>query len=250
LKVGSKGSEVTELQGCLSKLDPAFNSLLENETTGTYGKGTETAVTAFQEKYLPDVKSTGETGPGTRSKLNELCITPQNEFIPLEITLTTINQPQLVQVAEYLKNYWQEVGITININAVNFSELKEIIKNRDYDALLYGQALGSLPDLYPFWHSNQINDPGLNLTEYKNKEADLLLKDARETLDQETKKSKYEELQNIILANTPALFLYNSDYNYWVSNKINGVETTKIIDPSKRFSNIENWYIKTKRKWK
>jgi ABC-type transport system substrate-binding protein len=250
LKVGSKGSEVTELQACLARLDSAFKSFLDQETTGTYGKGTETAVTAFQEKYLPDVKSTGETGPGTRIKLNELCISPQNDFIPLEITLTTINQPQLIQVAEFLKNYWQEVGITININAVDFTELKEIIKNRDYDALLYGQALGSLPDLYPFWHSNQVNDPGLNLTEYKNKDADALLKDARETLDQDLKKSKYEELQDKILESAPALFLYNPDYSYWVSNKINGINTTKIIDPSKRFSNIENWYIKTKREWK
>jgi peptide/nickel transport system substrate-binding protein len=250
LKIGSKGSEVVELQGCLARLDSDFSRLLQEEESGTYGKGTGEAVTAFQEKYLPEANSTGETGPSTRVKLNELCISSQNEAIPLQFTLTTINQPQLVKVAEYLKNYWKEIGVLVEIKAVEFSELKEIIKNRNYDALLYGQALGAVPDLYPFWHSNQVFDPGLNLADYKNKDADQLLKDARETLSAELKKEKYEKLQNIILNDVPALFLYNSDYIYWASEKIKGISTERIIDPAKRFSNIENWYIKTKRTWK
>lgn len=250
LKIGSAGNEVTELQGCLAKLDAIFNNLLQNETIGKYGKGTGEAINEFQKKYLPDDKPTAEVGPGTRKKLNELCLTPQDNLTPLQFTLTTINQPQLVQVANLLKEYWKNVGVIINVKTVTLSELKEIIKNRSYDALLYGEALSSYPDLYPFWHSTQINDPGLNLSTYQNKNVDQLLKNARETLDGETKQQKYEELQEIIISDAPALFLYNPNYIYWVSNKIKGIDTTKIVDPAKRFSNIENWYINTKRIWK
>jgi len=249
LKIGSGGNEVTELQGCLSRLDPNFKELLNGETSGKYGEGTGNAVTEFQKKYLPDVASTGETGPGTRKKLNELCLVPQNDTLPLQFTLTTINQAELVKVANLLKDYWEKVGASVQIKAVELPELKDIIKNRDYDALLYGQALGSLPDLYPFWHSTQINDPGLNLSAYQNKNADQLLKDARETSDEQIKLQKYEKLQDTILADAPALFLYNPDYTYWASEKIKGVDTTKIADPAKRFSNIENWYIRTHRVW-
>lgn len=64
----SAGNEVTELQGCLARLDASFKSLLEGETSGKFGKGTGEAVTAFQKKYIPDVPSTGEVGPGTRKK--------------------------------------------------------------------------------------------------------------------------------------------------------------------------------------
>lgn len=247
LKKGSSGTEVTELQGCLSRLDENFKTLLQGETTGKYGAGTENAVNEFQKKYLPDTKVTGETGPGTRSKLNELCLAPQSNSLPLQFTLTTINQSQLVKVANILKDYWQKVGVTVNINVVELSELKNIIKTRDYDALLYGQALGFMPDLYPFWHSTQINDPGLNLSTYQNKTIDQLLKDARETTDPDSKAQKYQQLQNIILTDTPALFLYNPDYLYWASGKIKGINTTKIVDPAKRFVNIENWYINTHR---
>ena len=250
LSQGSKGSEVVELQGCLARLDPSFKNLLAGEISGTYGKGTGDAVTAFQTKYLSGTPATGEVGAGTRKELNTLCLVPQNNYIPLQFTLTTINQPQLVMAANLIKDYWQKVGVVVQVKVVELSELKDIIKNRDYDALLYGEALGSLPDLYPFWHSTQINDPGLNLSEYQNKNADQLLKDARETLNSNTRSADYEKLQDVILSDAPALFLYNPDYLYWVSGKIKGVDTTKIVDPAKRLENIQNWYIDTRRMWK
>jgi len=250
LKIGSSGNETTELQACLARLDETFKTLIKDDTDSKYGKGTESAVISFQQKYLSNTTPTGEVGPSTRSKLNELCFAPQDNSLPLQFSLTTINQPQLIETANILKEYWQNIGATINIKIVELSELKDIIKNRDYDALLYGQALGSEPDLYPFWHSTQINDPGLNLSIYQNKKADQLLKDARETLDINLKSQKYESLQNIILADAPAIFLYNPNYIYWVSGKIKGIDTLKIVDPAKRFQNIQNWFINTRRTWK
>ena len=250
LKVGSKGKEVTQLQECLSRLDDNFKTLLKDEVSGTYSKATENIITEFQKKYLTDVEPTGEVGKLTRQKLNELCITPPQNSQPLKFTLVTIDQPQLLEVANLLKNYWQNVGASVDIKAVSITDLKPIIKNRNYDALLYGEALGAEPDLYPFWHSSQKIDPGLNLSSYENKDVDKLLKDARETLDKSIKKQKYEKLQDLVINDAPALFLYNPDYIYWVSSKTKGVDTQKIIDPAKRFVNITNWYIKTKRVWK
>jgi len=72
-----------------------FKTLLQGETSGKYARNGD-AVTAFQKKYLPATTSTGEVGAGTRKELNLLCLAPQNTSIPLQFTLTTINQPQLV----------------------------------------------------------------------------------------------------------------------------------------------------------
>ena len=243
----SSGTEVIELQRCLSKLDNELKNILDGETNGKYGTKTDAAVTAFQEKYIPEYPSTGEVGTATRKKLNEMCFGSQDNSENLAFTITTINQPQLIKIAELLKDAWKNIGAEAQIKAVGVSEIKDLIKNRDYDILLYGESLGSEPDLYPFWHSSQIKDPGLNLSTYQNKDVDQLLKEARETLDKSVKQEKYEILQDKILLDTPALFLYNPDYLYWVSEKINGIDTTKIVDPAKRFSNIENWYINTKR---
>lgn len=248
LSLKSKGTEVTELQKCLAKI--GFSNDLISETNGTYGKPTETAVTNFQTKYLPETKATGEVGKATRTKLNELCISNPETSLPLKITLVTINQPQLAETANILKEEWQKVGYTVELNIVEISELKQIIKERNYDALLYGQALGSMPDLYPFWHSTQVNDPGLNLSEYQDKDIDALLKDSRENLDPVKKQQDLEKIQDKIIADCPALFLYNPNYLYWASDQIKGISITKVIDPAKRFSDIANWFIKTKRVFK
>ncbi len=250
LRAGSKGNEVTQLQACLAKLDENFKNTLTPETNGTYGKATEGVVTEFQKKYLPEAAPTGETGAGTRKKLNELCFGSSTNSQSLAFTLTTINQPQLMEVANQLKHYWESVGAQVDIRAVSLSDLKPIIKNRSYDALLYGEALGAQPDFYPFWHSSQRLDPGLNLSSYENKEVDKLLKESRETMDLLAKEQKLEKMQNIIIDDAPALFLYNPDYIYWVSNDVQGITTKKIIDPAKRFAGVTSWYIKTKRAWK
>jgi len=244
----SKGTEAVELQKCLAKL--GFSEELKTETNGTYGVPTENAVTKFQEKYLPQEKPTGEVGKATRTKLNELCISNPETLQPLKITLATINQPQLIKTADILKQQWQKIGFEVILNVLELSELKTIIKDRNYDVLLYGQATGYQIDLYPFWHSSQINDPGLNFSSYQNKDVDTLIKEARETTDYEKKQKTLEKIQEKIIQDIPAIFLYSRDYIYWASENIIGIESSKIIDPAKRFANITNWYIKTKRVFK
>lgn len=250
LKVSSRGNEVTQLQACLAKLDDNFKTILQDATNGIYGTSTETAVTEFQKKYLPDLKPTGETGQSTRKKLNELCLPSAQNTQPLAFTITTADQPQLVAAANIIKQQLEAAGVQVNINPVSSKDLKAIIKARNYEALLYGEALGSEPDLYPFWHSSQKIDPGLNLSAYENKEVDKLLKEARETQDLAAKGQKLEKLQNLVLQDAPAIFLYNPNFMYWVWDSVQGVDTTKIIDPAKRFSNVTNWFVKTKRVWK
>lgn len=248
LSTGSQGKEVEELQKCLAK-DP---EIYQGDITGYFGKATKGAVTRFQNKYLPDLdkKYWGAVGKSTRATLNELCTPPPQTSLTLNFTITTINQPLLIEVANVLESQWEKIGALVEIKVLNLTDLKAIIKNRDYDSLLYGEALGMLFDPYSFWHSSQKIDPGLNLSGYENKDADKLLKEARETLDEAAKKEKYEKFQDVLLEDSPAIFLYNSSYLYLISDKIKGIETKKIVDPAKRFANIEEWFVKTKRAWR
>jgi len=143
------------------------------------------------------------------------------------------------------------LGIAVEIHAYPASQLeKDFIKPRNYEILLFGEILEAIPDPYPFWHSSQIKDPGLNLAKYENTKADKLLEAARTTLDEETRAEKYEAFQDILIKESPAVFLYSPDYLYWIGKEIKGMNAEIIVDPSKRFANIENWYIKTHRSWK
>jgi ABC-type transport system substrate-binding protein len=246
LKVGSNSKEVEELQRCLSQLPEIYP---EGQITGVFGEKTKTAVINFQEKYL-NIEGTGTVGSSTRKKLNEVCFKSGDEIISLKFSLTTIDQPALLDVASLLKEQWQKLGIEIEINKIDPSKIEDIIKKREYELLLFGEILGSIPDPFPFWHSSQKNDPGLNLALYENKDVDKLLKEARQTLDEAKRKEDLEKFQDILIGDAPAVFLYSPTYIYFVSKKIKVINAEVITDSSKRFIGIENWYLKTKRAWK
>ena len=255
LSLGSQGKEVEELQKCLAKDKEIYP---EGEISSYFGPKTKAAVIRFQEKYDQDIlkpfgleKGTGKVRKVTREKLNEVCFEKPEEIIPFKFSLTTVNQPRLTELANLLKSQWQALGAEIEIKTYDISTLeKEIIKPRNYQAILFGQVLGMIPDPFPFWHSSQVRDPGLNLALYKNKEGDKLLEEARQNLDEGKRKELLEKFQEILIEDAPAVFLYNPDYLYFVSKEIKGVKAGIIIDPSQRFADIENWYIKTKRVWK
>lgn len=247
LKSGSQGTEVRELQKCL-----------EVEVTGYFGEKTKEAVIKFQEKYPDEIlkpndltKGTGDVLKATRDKLNQVCFGDPEEKIMLKFTLVTSDHPQLQKAAELLKDQWKALGADVEIKTFDIGTLeREVIKNRNYDALLFGEILGGIPDPFPFWHSSQKKDPGLNLAIYENKEADKLLQEAREDMDENARKEKLEKFQNLVLEDAPAVFLFNPSYLYFASPEIKGIDLKMILDPSKRFAEIENWYIKTKRAWK
>ncbi len=255
LETGSRGSEVEELQKCLAKYPDIYP---QGEITGYFGQKTKAAVINFQEEYKEEIlvphglaAGTGRVLAGTREKLNEICAPVLEETFELSFTLTTANQPALKKAALILKEQWQALGIEIEINTFEGAALtEEIIRPRNYEMILFGQGLGMVPDPFPFWHSSQIRDPGLNLAGYENEEADELLEKARLSLDQEERNAALEEFQEILAKDAPAVFLYRPDYFYLVSERMKGLEDKIIVDPSKRFGNTENWHIRTKRIWK
>jgi peptide/nickel transport system substrate-binding protein len=165
----------------------------------------------------------------------------------LEIKLTTSNWPELVAVADQIKRQWEAVGARVNVEILDLPELQQAIKNRGYEALLFGEVLGLDPDPFSFWHSSQKRDPGLNLALYDNKNADKLLEEAKQTLDRSARLAKYEEFQKLVAEDIPAIFLYSPDYLYGQPAKIKNSDMSIISMPSDRFSTINQWYIDTKR---
>ncbi len=254
LTLKSQGNEVTELQKCLAR-DPEVYP--EAITSGYYGSKTKAAVIRFQEKYADDIlkpiglsKGTGDVKPMTRKKLNEVCFNRPLKTVPLQITLTTSNKFPLEQVAEVLKDNWQAIGAEVILDKVSLSDLQtNVLAKREFEILLFGEALGSIPDPFPFWHSSQLEYPGLNITGYKSKTADNYLEEAREASAEEERTANLEKFQNTLLKSLPAVFLVRPDYVYLLDDKVRGFAVEKITEPSKRFSTIEEWYVKTKRVW-
>ncbi|MCK9578460.1 ABC transporter substrate-binding protein [bacterium] len=256
LKVGDNGSEVKKLQECLARDRDVYP---DGTANGNFGEATKKAVIAFQEKYADEIlkpsgldKGTGKVMGETKKKLNSLCFTVPDESTQLTINLKTVNNPTLKKVATKIKEQWEKIGVKVEVSELNTNDIKKVIRDKDYDAILFGEKFSSTPELLPYWHSSQIFDPGWNLAVYQNEDLDTLLEQSRlfaNPYDEERVK-KLVEIQEKIMSDNPAIFLYSTNYNYILNKKVKGFSVQKAFDQSRVFDDTPNWYLTEQRVWK
>ncbi len=169
----------------------------------------------------------------------------------LSFTITTVDSPEYVKAAELISAMWNKIGVLSNVQTINARQIsRELFKNRSYEILLYGEIVGGDPDLFPFWHSSQTDYPGLNLAMFADRGADKILEEARITVDNKKRADLYKKFQNILAKEIPAVFLYSPTHTFVINKNIKGITADRINSPSDRYSDIANWYLKTKWKWK
>jgi peptide/nickel transport system substrate-binding protein len=168
----------------------------------------------------------------------------------LAFTISTADTPELVAAARKVTAAWNEMGAAVSLNTHTLAELQQnIIRPRQYEALLFGEVVGRELDLYAFWHSSQRNDPGLNIAMYANIATDELLEDARAATDPEKRQELYSQFENEVREDVPAVFLYAPDYVYLLPAGIESAAFSSITSPNERFATIHEWYIETERIW-
>jgi len=168
----------------------------------------------------------------------------------LGFSIATANTPELKRAAQIAATMWTEAGIPVKVNVFETGDLNQnIIRPRDYDALLFGEVVGRSLDLFAFWHSSQRDDPGLNIANYTNSAADDLLAKARTISDKRERDELYRKFEKEIRNDAPAIFLYAPDFLYVVPTKLKSVDIGLVTTPSERFSTIHEWHTQTERVW-
>lgn len=167
----------------------------------------------------------------------------------LTVELTVPDSPEYAKTANIIKENWEALGVHVSIRTVVSERMdSDVIGPKSFEALLLVQALGHDADPFFFWHSSQGGEGGLNVSAFKNKEADSLLEAIRLDSKEEDRLAKLRKFQGIIGAETPAAFLYYPEYVYLQGKKVNGFSSAEISDPYDRFNNIAAWYVKTDRR--
>jgi peptide/nickel transport system substrate-binding protein len=170
--------------------------------------------------------------------------------LTLAFSLSTGNVPELRATAEELRSAWSAMGAQVEVKIFDQGDLSQnVIRPRKYDALLFGEVVGRELDLYPFWHSSERNDPGLNVALYANSTADTLLEEMRATSDPSQRQALYKKFNSELQNDIPAIFLYAPDFVYIVPNDLQGVELGFIESPSDRFLSVLNWHTQTEEVW-
>lgn len=171
--------------------------------------------------------------------------------VRLSFSISTSDSPELKRTAEILKEAWRKLGAEVEIKVFEQSDLSQnIIKGRKYEALLFGKVVGEKSDLYPFWHSSQRMDPGLNISLYANITVDKNLEEMQKNFNTDENNERKVVIINQIKEDLPAIFLFSPDMIYIPSPKINNINLKNISSSNERFLNITDWYIETEKVWK
>lgn len=138
---------------------------------------------------------------------------------PMEIELVTTTS--YYSIANDIKNNWEELGekavqacldskeitdkkpceylrLKVKIQIQNFPD------TNNFQTLLLGQEVSLDPDQYALWHSGLAT----NFTSYKNTKVDSLLETGRQTIEQQERQTIYQEFQQALLDDPPAVFLW------------------------------------------
>jgi ABC-type transport system substrate-binding protein len=159
---------------------------------------------------------------------------------PIELTISTLKNEEFKKVAESIKKDLSKIGIKINIILYEENKLiNEVIRNRDFEILLYGYQLDIEPDPYYLFHSSQIQDPGINIASISNKKIDQLLADLRKNLELTERHHKEKELNKLILEDYSFIPLYNPYFIYIIDGRIKNFQKNILNTPEERFADID-----------
>lgn len=168
----------------------------------------------------------------------------------LSIEISTVTNSDLQKAAEVIENNWNSLGIKTSLALYGSNELNQnILRPREFEGLLFGYILDRDFDLYPFWHSSEKNDPGMNLSLYTNITVDGMLEKYRREKEVEEKAKLMKEIEENIRLDVPAIFLYTPHFLYAVPENVQDINIDHLISPEERFLNIHKWFIETDRVW-
>jgi len=170
----------------------------------------------------------------------------------LTLKLATQDGDYYRKIVAVLAKQLAQAGIELEAQFLSQSSLyQEVIRQRDYNLLLFSQDLGENEDFYPFLHSSQIIDSGANIAQFKDVQTDLVLNKIRAGQTSAERLAAVSELKNIINQAVPFIFLYRPYFLYLTRDDVGKLEFLDYLSsPKDRFYYFENWYRKSIRRWR
>ncbi len=161
-----------------------------------------------------------------------------------QLKLKFIYGPNTSQTAELfavsVQDYLNEIGIEMEIQGLEWASFLEATEQAepDWDIFLGGWRSTPEPQTAAtVWAEENI--PELNAVAYVNKKMEALFKEAGSTYDLEVRKQKYGEIQKIIAADSPYIFISYRKAFSAQNNRIKGIIPTALGIGW----NQEDWYV-------
>lgn len=129
----------------------------------------------------------------------------------VSFTLKINAKPEEQQMAQMIQSMLKEVGITMDIEIVEFGTMLDQLDSGDFEAVRLGWSGRTDPDgnTYRFFSTDAAN----NYSSYTNPVMDDLLNKGRTTIDQAERAAIYEKVSEVLWEDAPYVFIYHErDY--------------------------------------
>jgi peptide/nickel transport system substrate-binding protein len=164
----------------------------------------------------------------------------------LQLKLVAQSTPRFSMLAAELEKAWRAIGVDVSVSLLSDAEIRTVIRDRNYDILLYGISIGVDPDVFPYWHSTQ-KDPRsglrLNFSNYSSAVVDSSLEAGRSRSDPVLRTAKYKPFLTQWRQDAPALILYQPRFAYITNTPLFGFTAKEINTSTDRLNSVSGWEI-------
>jgi peptide/nickel transport system substrate-binding protein len=160
----------------------------------------------------------------------------------LRFEILTNQNKQREMTAVIIQRRLKEIGVDVSIRVIEWASfINQFIKTGDFDVVVLGWSLSLDPDQYNIWHSTQQGPGQFNFLGYENKRVDNLLERGRLELDVEKREKIYHEFSDILLEDSPIVYLYAGYGLSAINNRVRGIK--KPSPPAGIYHNSYDWFI-------
>ena len=187
------------------------------------GKGTETGSSmfpAFGKYYMKELNDTYNTDiDKAKQLLNEAGYPDGFEFT---ITVAS-NYQQHVDTAQVLKEKIKKIGVTANINLVEWDTwLNDVYIGRNFETTVVGVDASTLTASAML--GRFVSDSGKNFVNYNNPEYDKVYGEAIATVDDDVRTEKYKMCERILSEDAANVYIQDLPNLVAVNKKFGGYE--------------------------
>lgn len=218
-----KGVDISEIRSVLGDEYPLDYPLITTEFTETECPELPAYDPEAARAELADAGATGQT-----------------------LRLVTINTGYFPELANRWKEQLEALGFAVDLTMYSPGQdfIVNIVRQRNYDILLYEVELGADLDLFAYYHSSQASATGLNLSNYANALVDDLILSARTTMSVTSRAQKYETFLNRWVQDVPAIGIYQVSLVYYYNKNVRSFsEDDRLVYATDRFVDVEYWAV-------
>jgi peptide/nickel transport system substrate-binding protein len=175
--------------------------------------------------YDPNVQKYPHDPVRARQILDQAGYKPQNG-VRFHITMKTSTEESTRLLAAVLQQQLRDVGIALDIRTFEFATFFADISKGAYQIHSLRWIGGNQdPDIFEdIFDSSSFPPRRHNRTFYSNPRVDTLIREGRNTLDQERRRAIYYQIQEILAEDLPYINLWNFDNVLVHANRVHSIE--------------------------